>query len=129
MTQLILIDSSGRHIVLPETSHDKYACYPESLDVQIDMISGRRIREVKGAVQKINYAYDCMEDSLCREVLSALRSKDNISALYLPDDSDKMRSGDFLCESLSNPTFAFSSAGKALWHNISFVLREVRPHA
>lgn len=124
MVQLIL----GDGIVLPETSHDKYLCYPEKLEVQRDMISGRRVVEVRGTVQKISYAYDYMEDSLCRTALAVLRSKASFTAVYLPDDSDEMRSGSFLCESLTNPSFVFSSGGKPFWHNLAFTLREVRPH-
>ena len=42
MTQLILANS----IYLPETSHDKYKCYPAQLGEQVDMISGRRVLEI-----------------------------------------------------------------------------------
>lgn len=124
MVQLIL----GDGIVLPETSHDKYLCYPELLVVQRDMISGRRVLEARGTVQKISYAYDYMKDSLCRAALAVLRSSASFPAVYLPDDSDEMRSGSFLCESLTNPSFAFSDGGRAFWHNLAFTLREVSPH-
>lgn len=125
MIQLI-IGSEG--IILPETSHDKYSCYPETIGSQIDMIYPRRVFEVRGTVQKISYSYDYMEDSICRKLLAILRSKSSFPAVYLPDDSHEMRSSYFLCENLTNPSFAFSSSGKAIWHNIAFILREVRPH-
>ena len=51
MTQLILADN----IYLPQTSHDKYKCYPAQLGEQVDMISGRRVLEVRGWVQMIEY--------------------------------------------------------------------------
>ena len=54
MTQLILADN----IYLPQTSHDKYKCYPAQLGEQVDMISGRRVLEVRGWVQMIEYEYD-----------------------------------------------------------------------
>ena len=35
----------------------------------------------------------------------------------------------FLTQDFPTPTFAFSRSGKPYWHNISFTLREVKPHA
>lgn len=123
MTQLII-----NGIALPETSHDKYQCYPAPLGQQLEMISGRIVIESRGSVQKITYSYDYMGDALMRPLLAALRSGEVIKAQYLPDNSAEMVSGDFIVESITNPTFAFSRSGKAYWHNIAFVLREVKPH-
>ena len=52
MTQLIL--NGG--IALPETSKDKYRCYPSILNQQVEMISGRLVEEVRGTVQMIEYS-------------------------------------------------------------------------
>lgn len=123
MTQLIL---DG--IYLPETSKDKYRCHPSELSVSLDMISGRRVKEVRGNVQMLSYAYDYMGNNLCRQILAVLRSGRPFPVAYLPDDSDTMQTGMFLVESLTPPTFAFSRSGTGLWHNLSFTLREVRPH-
>lgn len=124
MTQLILNNS----IYLPETSGDKYKCWPELLSTQVDMISGRRVLEVRGTVQKISYSYDYMGNELCRQVLSVLRSGAPFPVAYLPDDGDGLVSSSFLCEALTPPTFAFSDDGKPYWHGLSFTLREVTPH-
>lgn len=123
MVQLI-IDG----VALPETSRDKYSCHPEILGQQIDMISGRRVTEVRGVVQKINYSYDYMGDELMRQVLSVIRSGRSFEVSYLPDDSSELKTSTFLTESYTNPTFAFSKGGAPYWHNIEFVLREVKPH-
>lgn len=123
MTQLIIED-----IYLPETTRNKYACYPELLVEQITMVSGRVVSEVRGTVQKIRYSYDYMGDALCRKLLAVLRSGNPFTAVYLPDDGDEMVSSRFIVESLTNPTFAFSKGGKPYWHNIAFTLREVEPH-
>lgn len=123
MVQLII-----NGIELPETSRDKYSCYPETLGQQIDMISGRRVTEVRGTVQKISYAYDYMGDALMRKVLAVIRSGRSFEVSYLPDDSDEMKTSVFLTESCTNPTFAFSRSGTPYWHNFDFVLREVTPH-
>lgn len=123
MTQLIIND-----IVLPETSHDKYECYPASLSAQIDMISGRRVSEIRGTVQMVRYRYDYMGNTMMRTLLAALRSGTPLDVQYLPDDSDVMKSGRFWVESMTQPTYAFSKSGVPYWHNVEFTLREAEPH-
>lgn len=124
MTQLILNNS----IYLPQTSHDKYRCYPTELGTQVDMISGRRVFEIRGSVWMIEYEYDYMGNDLMRQVNAVLRSGQSFPAIFLPDNSDEMSSSTFLTQSFPTPTFAFSRGGVGLWHNVSFVLREVQPH-
>lgn len=123
MTQLII-----ENIYLPETSRDKYSCYPALLGKVVEMISGRMVQEVRGNVDKIHYAYDYMGNDLMRELLTVLRSGRPFNVTYLADSSDEMKSSSFMVESMSNPTFAFSKSGKPYWHNVQFVLREVKPH-
>lgn len=115
-------------VTLPETSNDKYSAYPREIGTQIDMISGRRVTESRGHVEIITYSYDYMGNDLMRQVLTVLRSGSAFTAQYLPDDSDKLKSSEFVVETMGNPTFAFSRSGKPFWHNISFTLREVSPH-
>lgn len=128
MIQLILINRNGENIYLPETSRDKYRCYPEILGESLDMISGRRVTEIRGIVQKIEYSYDYMGNDLMRQVLSVLRGSSSFRASYLPDDSDEMASSVFMLESLEQPIFAFSQSGQPYWHSFGFTLREVSPH-
>ena len=123
MTQLIIGSA-----VLPQTSNDKYKCYPVKLEESGEAISGRAFSEVRGTVQKIEYAYDSLPEETYLAVLAALRAKPPITVTYLPDDSPTMVTGSFKCESLQPPSFAFALGGKALWHNLSFTLREVKPH-
>lgn len=123
MTQLII---GG--LVLPQTSRDRYSCYEEDLGSQLDMISGRRVTELRGKVQIISWSYDYLGDDLCRPLLTILRSGGSFPVSYLPDTSNELQEGTFLKTSLTNPTFAFSRGGKPFWHNIAFTLREVSPH-
>ena len=109
MTQLIL--NGG--IALPETSKDKYRCYPSILNQQVEMISGRLVEEVRGTVQMIEYSYDYMGNELMRAVLEVLRSGNSFPAAYLPDSGDQLVSSVFLCTSLTQPTFAFSRRAAA----------------
>ena len=113
---------------LPETSRDKYRCYPSELSREIDMISGRRVRELRGKVQKIEWSYDYMQDDEYKNLLSLLRSGKALQVAYLPDDGAELQSAYFWVESIGNPSFAFSKGLKAFWHNVSFTLREVKPH-
>ena len=116
-------------VVLPQTSNDKYSCYPEMLATQVDMISGRRVMEVRGTVQKVTYSYDTLDTQTWRSLASVLRSGTPIQVQDLPDNSDTMVSSSFLVESLTSPTFGFALNGQGVWHDISFTLREVRPSA
>lgn len=123
MTQLII-----NGIALPEASGGKYKCYEGTLSEQIEMISGRVATEVRGHVWHIEYSYDYMGNEMTRQLLAALRSGSALTVKYLPDNSDDLKESTFLCEDLTPPTFAFSRSGKPFWHDISFTLREVRPH-
>ena len=123
MTQLII-----GSVVLPETSNDKYKCYPSKLEEEVEMISGRAVSEIRGTVQMIEYSYDKMPDSTYQALLAALRAKPPITVTYLPDDSATMVTSQFKVTSYPTPGFAFSVGGKARWHNVDFSMREVKPH-
>lgn len=123
MTQLIV-----NGIYLPESTKDKYQCWSEELSVNVEMISGRMVREIRGHVQKITWSYDYMGNDLWRRLYAVLRGGAAFPVVYLPDDGDSMRSSTFLTESITQPTYAFSHSGVGLWHNVGFTLREVRPH-
>ena len=73
MTQLIV-----NGIYLPETSKDKYQCYPGELSVNVEMISGRTVREVRGHVQMITWSYDYMGNTLWRQLAAVLRGNTSI---------------------------------------------------
>ena len=125
MTQLIVNNS----ITLPYASGDKYACWEEPLSVQLDMISGRRVVEQRGLVWRIRYQYDYMGNALMRQLLGALRGGGVLNVQFLPDIGDSLLTSTFICESLSEPTFAFGRDGIGYWHGVEFELREVSPHA
>lgn len=116
---------------LPETSNDKYSCYEEELSVSLVMAAGNMVKEIKdpGKVWHVSYSYDYIGDEKFRKILAILRRGDPFNAAVLPDNSDTMVSSRFFCTSLTPPSFAFSRSGKPYWHNLSFELREVEPHA
>lgn len=115
-------------VVLPETSGNKYRCYPSTMAQEVDMISGRRVREIRGSVQMVEWSYDYMTDDLYRQVLGVLRSDGPITVAYLPDNGTELVTGQFWVQSIAQPTFAFSKGMKPFWHNVGFTLREVKPH-
>ena len=124
MTQIIL-----NGISLPETSYDRYACWEDVLSVNVEMITGRMVTEVRGKVWRAKWSYDYLDNQTTRDILSILRSGDPIQAAVLPDNSDRMISSRFLVDSITNPTFLCSDNGEPLWHGLGFTLREVNPHA
>lgn len=115
-------------VYLPQTSNDKYKCYPMQLGTQLEMVSGRMVTEIRGNVQMIEYSYDKMPDATYRALVRALRQSNSINVVYLPDDSDTMVSSKFICTTFPTPSFAFGDGGKAVWHGVAFALREVKPH-
>lgn len=115
-------------VKLPEVSKDKYSCWEDDLSVQLEMISGRKVIETRGKIWRVRYSYDYMGTDLLREVLAVLRSGAPIVCSVLPDNSDTTVVTNFLVEEIGPPTMAFSRKDNAFWHNISFALREEKPH-
>ena len=123
MVQLII---DGNY--MPEIDKNRYICAPKLLTEQIQMISGRVVQEVRGTVQTISAQYNYIDTALLRGVMAVLRSGKPFLVTYLPDDSDTMQAGEFIVESMTNPTFSFSAGGVPYWTGLAFTLREVAPH-
>ena len=119
MTNQVILNGS---IILPEARMDKFSCWEEVLTRQVTMVSGRVVLEGIGRKNKIwraSYQFDYMGNDKLRQVMAVLR----------PDSRDEMVTSSFLCDSITNPSYAFAKKGVPLWHNFAFTLREVRPHA
>lgn len=123
MVQLII---DGNY--MPEIDKNRYICAPKLLTEQLQMISGRIVQEVRGTVQTISAQYNYIDTTLLRGVMAVLRSGKPFPVTYLPDDSDTMKVGEFIVESMTNPTFSFSAGGAPYWAGLAFTLREVSPH-
>ena len=127
MNQIIL-----NGILLPQSSFDRYACWEEDLTRQQDMISGRRVLERIGKKWKVwraQWAYDYLEDEICRPALEILRSGGPIIASVLPDNGVEMITSSFVVDSITNPTILIDDGGRPVWHGLGFALREEYPHA
>lgn len=124
-TQLI-IDG----VVFPTSTRDRYAAWEGILKQQVEMISTRVTEEVRGKVWRISYAREAMTDAeyaACMAVLQQIGSK---TVTFLPNTgAAELQSSTFLVESISYPTLAFYDNGVPKWRNLSFTLREVKPHA
>lgn len=123
MTQIIL---DG--IPLPEASNSKYAAWEELLSVQIEMISGRMVSEIRGKVWRATWSYDYLDNDMTKRILAVLRSGKPFVASILPDNGGKMISSMFLVENQTRPTFLCSDNGDPIWHGLAFTIREVNPH-
>lgn len=127
MTNQLILDG----IYLPEARRDRFSCWEEVVQRQIEMIDGSIVLEAMEPQPKIwraSYSFDYLGNDRLREILSVLRSGRPFPAAIQPDDRAEMISSMFVCDSLTPPTWAFSRQGVGLWHNLAFTLREERPH-
>ena len=125
MNQLIL-----NGVRLPEASGDKFSCWEEVLTRQVTMVTGRVVLEALEPASRIwraSYTFDYMGNDTLRQVLAVLRSGAPFPAVVLPDARDEPVSSTFICDSITNPTYAFSTGRVGLWHNLSFTIREEVP--
>lgn len=120
-----MVQLSINGIDLPESRSGNYKCYEQELGESIRMISGRLVTEVRSSVRVIEYTYDYMGNELMRRLLTALRSRSDLSVQFLDPASDSLQSASFRCTKQPTPQFAFARNGTGLWHNISFTLEEV----
>lgn len=129
MTQLIL-DLDGTAIALPESIKGGYTAYEEDLTVEVEMISGRLVRELRGTVWMVNYQYGFFSDLDRPRVIQACRKgrKQAIICSFLPPEGGDMITSKFCVTSFTEPKFMWSKEGKPLWGDFSVSLREERPH-
>lgn len=134
MTQLVL---DG--IALPEAIKDTYKAYMENLSVELQMISGRLVKEVKGSVWRISYQYGYFDPETKNRILAACEKgrREPITCGFLPqeEDGETLVYSDFWVTDYTRPKFAWSvsdgsgeeTAAHPLWIDFAVELREVRP--
>lgn len=126
MTQLIL---DG--IALPESVKGGYAAVKEPLSRNVEMVSGRMVREMRGNVWRISYQYGYFSDELKNQILAACErgKKQPITCGFLPQESPgELTYSEFFVTSVTRPKFMWSANSKPMWGDFSVELREVRPH-
>lgn len=133
MTQLI-IDTTGNAIVLPESKKGGYQCYREDLGDEVEMISGRIVREVRGSVWHVSYQYGYFDTETMQKLLTSCEKgrRQAITCSFLQQGSgDALTSSQFFVTDYKRPVFQWSrnEDGEAvpMWADFTVELREVRP--
>lgn len=136
MTQLIL-DLSGNAIYMPE-SVKRYRAWEEDGGAEVEMISRRTVRELRGNIWRVSYQYGYFNDEEKERVIESCMKgrRTPIRCAFLPPRSNDMRESEFFVTSFTWPTFQWSriitEGGKEksvpVWADFSVELREVRPH-
>ena len=129
MTQLIL-DTTENNFVLPETMRGAYNIREVDLGTNIEMISGRTVKEIRGRAWEISYQYGYFADMDKDVFISACKKGVGtpISCSFLVPENNSFLTSEFWVTSFTRPKFMWSSDGKALWGDYTVTLREVRPH-
>ncbi len=128
MNQLII-----ESIALPESKKGGYRAWRDNLGVEVEMISGRQVREIRGSVWRVAYQYGFFNDADKQRILAALEKgrRQPIDAAFLPPDSNELRTGSFFVTALNYPKFMWSRTTNGspapMWADLSFELREVKP--
>lgn len=138
MIQLIL-DTSDNNVVLPESKNGGYTVKEETLSEDIQMISGRTVREYRGKVWSLSYQYGYFNDADMKRVISACEKgmQKSIACAFRTHESDGLISSVFIVTSFNRPKFMWSrivtkdgeEKSVPMWADFSVNLREVKPHA
>ena len=130
----IILDTGGYAIALPESIKGGYTAYEEDLTVDLVMIPGNMIKEVRGSVWHVNYQYGYFNESDKNRVIAACVKgrKESIICSFLPPNGNELISSEFFVTAFSSPKFQWSRDDDGetvpLWADFSVELREVEPH-
>lgn len=114
---------------MPYVKAGGYACRTEVLSEAVTMISGRMVEEIRGEVYTIDYSAGSMRMETYQALVTALRAGGGITCQFLPDDGTELLTSTFICTQRPAPTFQMDHLGEPIWNDVTFSLREVRPHA
>lgn len=136
MTQLIL-DVDGLGVALPESRKGGYQSSLDPLSVDVQMISGRMVRELRGSVWNISYQYGYFNESMKDLVIKACekgKKQPILCSFLVQDGSGTMKQSKFFVTSFTRPKFMWSTqligggeTAAALWADYPLGLREVKP--
>ena len=87
MTELIL-DANGMAVVLPESRDGGYNVQNIPLSVDVQMISGRTARELRGNVWQVSYQYGYFDAEMKNKVIAACEkgTREPIICGFLPQN-------------------------------------------
>lgn len=124
MTQLI-IDG----VQLPE-SENRYSADTVELYSDVEMVTGRLTRELRGHAWLISYQYGYFDKEMRDRVIAACNKgmRQPIKCGFLTQDSlGELKYDMFLVTKFVRPKFAWSRDGVPMWANFEVELRGVRP--
>ena len=130
MTQLVLGEDVYA-LTLPEARQGNYTCENVMLSTDIEMASGRMVREYRGRVYRITYQYTYLKTAHKERLIQLCEQgqTEPINVMFLVPGDDTLREGSFLVTEFQAPQFIWGRpSGEALWGNYKVVLREVEPH-
>lgn len=135
MDQLIL-DVGEYAVLLPESKKGGYEAYEESLAVDLTMIPGNMVKELRGLAWHVNYQYGYFDEETKNRVIAACKKgqREPIICAFLPTNGTELQTSTFFVTSFTNPKFQWSrlageeSSPSAVWADFAVELREVDPH-
>ena len=137
ITQLILDITGPAPLILPESRKGGYSAELAPLSVDVEMVTGRLVKELRGDVWKIEYQYGYFTDEMKKRVIEVCRKgrREPITCEFLPPESTGARlTSRFWVMSFQHPKFFWSRPGPVglpvpMWGDFSLSLREVKPNA
>lgn len=133
ITQLVL-DADGDAVTLPESRRGGYTAARTPLHEDVEMISGRLVRELRGEVWTLGYQYSRFPDTLKNRVIAACEKgkRSPIACRFLiPDGGGELEYSRFFVTKFTYPKFYWGKHDHGtlvpLWGDFSLTLREVRP--
>lgn len=134
MTQLIL-DVGENAIAMPESIKGGYTAYEDVKTVDLEMIPGNMVKEVRGIVWRVSYQYGYFTTEMKNRVLAACKKGrvEPIICAFLPPDGTELINSEFFVTDFTPPKFMWSAQDKSgdtvpMWADFSLELREVEPH-
>lgn len=131
LTQLIL-DTDGYNLILPESWKGRYNAQLTPLSEDVEMVTGRLVRELRGSVWVLDYEYGYFKTEMKNRVIAACEKgkRTPIACAFLPPDSEgELSRSRFWVTKFTYPKFAWGQGTPPvpLWGEFSLTLREVEP--
>lgn len=137
ITQLILDIDGPAPLILPERRMGGYTAELNPLSVDVEMVTGRLVKELRGDVWEIKYQYGYFTEKMKNRVIEVCRRgrRKPITCEFLPPESTGERLvSRFWVMDFKQPKFYWSRPDGdglpvPLWGDFSMALREVKPNA
>lgn len=133
ITQLVL-DVGGENLIMPESRKDGYRAYLEPGYEDVEMISRRLVRELRGDVWRAEYQYGYFTQEMKERVISVCRkgrTQPIVCEILPPESAGARITSRFWVMTFTEPKFYWGRNDHGtltpLWGDFSLTLREVKP--